>query len=235
MGHAISPDKCNVLRITQARSPVIFDYSLKNQILEAETQSKYLGVYISSNLSWNRHIDRIVKKGNSMIGFLQRNLRVSNRDTKASAYFTLVLPNIEYCASVWNPYTDQGKRKIEMVQRRSARYVTNRYRNMSRVTDMLDELNSESLESRRTKIQLTLLYKIMNGMVDIPTSPYVTQASARTRSSHTKKLRQISSRTDAYKYSFFPRTIPFWNSLPASIAEAPDLVSFKQELSTLIF
>ena len=94
---------------------------------------------------------------------------------------------------------------------------------------------SESLESRRTKIQLTLLYKIMNGMVDIPTSPYVTQASARTRSSHTKKLRQISSRTDAYKYSFFPRTIPFWNSLPASIAEAPDLVSFKRELSTLTF
>ena len=108
-------------------------------------------------------------------------------------------------------------------------------RSMSSVTDMLEELNWESLESRRTKIQLTLLYKIMNGMVDIPTSPYVTQASARTRSSHTMKLRQISSRTDAYKYSFFPRTIPFWNSLPASIAEAPDLVSFKRELSTLTF
>ena len=161
-----------------------------------------------------------------MIGFLQRNLRVSNRDTKASAYFTLVQPNIEYCASVWSPYT---------VQRRSALYVTNRYRNMSSVTDMLEELNWESLESRRTKIQLTLLYKIMNSMVDIPTSPYVTQASARTRSSHTMKLRQISSRTDAYKYSFFPRTIPFWNSLPASIAEAPDLVSIKRELSTLTF
>ena len=134
-----------------------------------------------------------------MIGFLQRNLRVSNRDTKASAYFTLVRPNIEYCASVRNPYTDQGKRKIEMVQTRSARYVTNKYRNMSSVTDLLDELNWESLESRRTKIQLTLLYKIMNGMVDIPTSPYVTQASARTRLSHTEKLRHISSRTDAYK------------------------------------
>ena len=170
-----------------------------------------------------------------MIGFLQRNLSVSNRDTKASAYFTLVRPNIEYCASVWSPYRDQGKRMIEMVQRRSARYVTNRYRNMSSVTDMFEELNWESLESRRTKIQLTLLYKIMNGMVDILTSPYVTQASARTRSSHTMKLGQISSRTDACKYSFFPRNIPFCNSLPASIAEAPDLVSFKRELSTLTF
>ena len=134
-----------------------------------------------------------------------------------------------------SPYTDQGKRKIEMVQCRCVQYVTNRYRNISSVTDMLEELNRESLESRRTKIQLTLLYKIMNGMVDIPTSPYVTQASARTRSSHTMKLRRISSRTDAYKYSLFPPTTPFWNSLPASIAETPELVSSKRELSTLIF
>ena len=32
---------------------------------------------------------------------------------------------------------------------------------------------------------------------------------------------------------FFPRTIPFWNSLPASIAETPDFVSYKQELPLL--
>ena len=29
-----------------------------------------------------------------------------------------------HCAPLWNPYTDQGKRKIEMVQHRSALYVT---------------------------------------------------------------------------------------------------------------
>ena len=74
-----------------------------------------------------------------------------------------------------------------MVQRRSARYVNNRYRNMSSVTDMLDELSWVYLESRMTKIQLTQLY--LNDMIDTPTSPYVTQTSACTRSSHTKKLR----------------------------------------------
>ena len=93
-----------------------------------------------------------------------------------------------------------------MVQRRSARYINNRYRNMSSVTDMLEELSWEYLESRMTKIQLTQIY--LNDMTDIPCSPYVIQPSARTRSSHAKKLRQISSITDAYKYSFFPHTIP---------------------------
>ena len=191
--------------------------------------------YISSNLSWNQHIDRIVRKGNNMVGFLQRNLRVSNKETKASAYYTLVRPNLEYCASVGNPYIDQAKMKIEMVQWNAARYVTNRYRNTSSVTNMLEELHWESLESRWLKIQLTLLFKIMNDMVDIPATLYLTPASTRTRSNHMKKLRQVSSRTDIYKYSFFPRTIPTWNALPASIAEATDLVTFKQELSSLTF
>lgn len=53
-------------------------------------QSKYLGVDITTNLSWNAHIDGFVKKGNSLLGFLQRNLRVNSQETKASAYFTLV-------------------------------------------------------------------------------------------------------------------------------------------------
>ena len=45
-GMLFHPDNCNVICITRAQSPVLFDYSLKNQTLEAEaeTQSKYLGV-----------------------------------------------------------------------------------------------------------------------------------------------------------------------------------------------
>ena len=160
-----------------------------------------------------------------MLGFLRRNRRINNSDTKAAAYKTLVRPNLEYCASVWSPYTAAGKRKVEMVQRRAARYATNRYHNTSSVTDMLQDLDWESLESRRVKIQLTLLFKVIQDLVDIPVSAYLTPASTRKRANHTKKLRQISSKSDAYKHSFFPRTIPVWNSLPATVAKAPDLVS----------
>ncbi|MEW8542121.1 MAG: reverse transcriptase domain-containing protein, partial [Candidatus Thiodiazotropha sp.] len=234
-GMAFHPDKCNVLRVTRAKSPVQFSYHLKGQQLEEVTTSKYLGVDLSSSLQWKDHIDRTVKKANSTLGFLRRNLRISSSDTKATAYMTLVRPTLEYCASVWNPYTAQSKQQLEMVQRRAARYCTNRYHNTSSVTDMLQDLNWESLESRRTKMQLTMLYKIINDLVDIPPSAYLTPASTRTRAHHSKKLRQYSTRTDAFKFSFFPRTIPLWNSLPATVAEAPDLVHFKQGLSTLTF
>ena len=56
-----------------------------------------------------------------------------------------------------------------------------------------------------------------------------------TRQAYSKKYRQISTRTYSYKFSFFPYIIPVWNSLPASVAEAPSLVSFKKGLSPLSF
>ena len=190
---------------------------------------------LSSNLDWKEHIDRTVKKANSVLGFLRRNPPINNRETKSSAYVTLVRPHLEYCASIWSSHTDQSKQKLEMVQRRSARYCTNRYHNTSSVTDMLQDLNWETLESRRTKLQLVMIYKIMNDLVDIPADTYLTPATTRTRAIHSKKLRQYPTRTDTFKYSFFPRTIPVWNSLPASVAEAPDLALFKQGLTSLSF
>ena len=112
-----------------------------------------------------------------------------------------------------------------MVQRRAARYVTNRYHNTSSVTSMLEHLEWESLESRRVKCQLTMLFKIINDLVDIPPDHYLTEASTRTRSHHSHKFRHVPASSDCFKNSFFPRTIVLWNSLPASLADAPSYLS----------
>ena len=59
----------------------------------------------------------------------------------------------------------------------------------------------------------TLLHKIIYNHVDVLLPSYV---SRHTRSNALKFI-QIGSTIDAYKYSFFPCTIPLWNSLPEDI------------------
>ena len=190
-------------------------------------------VDIQSSLSWEAHIDRITKKSNSMLGFVRRNLRSCSEETKANAYFSMVRSNLVYCSSVWSPHHKNQIHKIEMVQRRAARYTTNRFRNTSSVSSMIDQLQWESLESRRSKIQLTLFFKVIHNLIDIPPANYLTHSTTRTRLTHSKKYRQFSPSTDSFKLSFFPRTVPLWNCLPAVIAEAPSLLTFKNGLSTL--
>ena len=153
-GMSFHSDKCNVLRVTKKRTPLNSINKPKGQQLAELPTSKYLGVDLSSNLDWKEHIDRTVKKANSVLGFLRRNLRINNRKTKSSAYVTLVRLHLEYRAYIWSPHTDQFKQKLGTVQRRSARYCTNRYHTTSSVTDMLQDLNWETLESRRTKSSL---------------------------------------------------------------------------------
>jgi hypothetical protein len=66
------------------------------------------------------------------LGFLKRNLKTSNTNIKSQAYISLVRPKLEYACSVCDPTLRNNK--IEMVQRRAARYVCNRYHNTSSVT-----------------------------------------------------------------------------------------------------
>ena len=162
-----------------------------------------------------------------MLGFLRRKLRKASKETKAQAYMSMVRSNIDSCSTVWIPHQRDQKYQVEMVQRRAARFVTGRYRNTSRVTDMLDYLGWETHESRRTKLQLTVFYKIFHDLKAIPHSRYLIPASKKTRAAHSFKFQQYPTSTDCFKFSFSPRNTPVWNRLPAAAAEAPSLVSFK--------
>ena len=71
-------------------------------------------------------------------GFLKMNLKIKSSAVKSHAYIykAFVRPKLEYASAVWDPHTRTQINQIEKVQRRAARYVTNRYHNTSSVTDI---------------------------------------------------------------------------------------------------
>ena len=97
------------------------------QTLESVTTNPYLGVEFSNNLSWGPHIDKIVSKANKSLGLLRRNLSHFPENVLKRAYLSIVRPNLEFCSSVWDPHQENHKKKIEMVQRRAARYIKRNY------------------------------------------------------------------------------------------------------------
>ena len=83
-----------------------------------------------------------------------------------------------------------------------------------------------------------MMYKFVTDLVDVPAEQYLsylTTASSRTRTTHSRKFQQISAKTTYYKNRFLPLTVTTWNSLPSAIADAHDLVSFKHGLSNIKF
>ena len=160
--------------------------------------------------------------------FVKRNVKTKNEYVKELAYKTLVRPQVEYDSSVWNPYTDKNIDKIEMLQRRAARWVKNSYSSYDSVSNMLEDLGWRSLENRRIDSPLTMFYKIIYGYVAMQIPSYFEKPQRYTRHMHPLSLRQIHTSTTYYQQSFYPATIVLWNRLPPDLVLRADLDSFKE-------
>ena len=224
--------KCYHLGITRKRIPVNFNYTLDGKLITRVSSGTYLGISISDNLSWNNLCDIICKKANSTLGLLRRILSGCTPEVKQTAYLTLVRPKLEYASSVWNPHTQCNIDKIEMVQRRAARFVYNDYSRFSHVSSMIKALGWHSLEHRRLTNQVFMFYKIYKGLVGISFPPEVCCSTRASRLSNCAPFCQLTTLNDTYKYSFYPRTIRTWNSLPMFLI--PDSLSeFKAVISSM--
>ena len=138
---------------------------------------------------------------------------------------------------MWSPYTDKHIDQIEMVQRRAARWVSNRYSSYDSVSAMLSNLGWRSLENRRYDSRLAMFYKIQYGLVAITMPSYFERPTRITRHSYNNALgfRQVFASTDYYRCSFYPMTIVLWNRLPAETVLLTDLDSFKNEVSKISY
>ncbi|MCG8075849.1 MAG: reverse transcriptase family protein, partial [Candidatus Thiodiazotropha taylori] len=219
-------DKCEVLRISNKRTNINATYSIHGQTLQMTKKAKYLGVVMTPNMSWNAHVDMITQKANNTLAFLRRNVGSCPPSTKEACYKSLVRPQVEYASSVWDPPTKNLTQRVEMVQRRAARFVSGDYRRTSSVGAMLDSLGWDSLQLRRTQTKAIMMYRVVHGLVAIDLPAYMHPQGVSTRGHSYRYIPQYC-RTQTMKGSYFPSTTLIWNQLPDSLVAAPSLEAFK--------
>jgi hypothetical protein len=130
-------------------------------------------------------------------------------------------------SAVWDPHQQQDKQRLEIIQRRAARYVANRYHNTSSVSDMLDQLEWPSLKSRRTNSRLTMMYKMTKNLTNVDTSDKLIPLQRPSRNCNTLAFSIPLCKTSIRKESFYPKTTKDWNALKDASVGAPSLEAFK--------
>jgi len=118
------------------------------------------------------------------------------------SYFSLVYSTLDYSASTWDPHLKKNQAKLEMINCRSARFVMNAYNNNSSVTTMLNTLQWPSLETRRENQRLVLMYKIIHGLVAVPSDKLIRS-----------QVQDHQFVDISLQEFFFSRTVPVWNSV----------------------
>ena len=170
---AFNPEKCEVIRITKKKKTVLFDYKLHGITLQLTKNAKYLGIQISDDLAWSKHINQMTTKSNNTLKFIKRNIQTNIHKIKETAYKTYVRPLLEYSATVLDPWQKKYINQIEMVQHRAVRYIFNDYNFTSSVSSMLNQLALPTLEKRRKIASLSMFYKINHGLVRIKFPDYI--------------------------------------------------------------
>ena len=224
--------KCFAMHVTHKKNPIRTTYKVGEMALQAVENHTYLGVQLNNKLNWNHHIVKTTAKANSTLGLLRRNLYHCNQSVKSTAYKTLVRPQLEYCATIWDPHHQVYINSLEAVQNRAARFVKRDFSRDSSVSSMVKDLGWKSLEERRLTARLTLLYKASHQLAAINISKYQNTSTTRrmTRQTSALSFNYPKPSKDCYKYSFLPRTVAQWNTLPPTIRNSPTIESFKNHM-----
>ena len=119
---------------------------------------QYLGILLSCNMSWASHISSISKKAKRILGLIYRQFyKNSSTNTLLSLYLTIVCPVLEYGSPIWDPPSSSLSSFLESVQHFALKLASKSW--SQSYDSLLSSLNICSLEHRRMKAKLSLLYK----------------------------------------------------------------------------
>ena len=176
-------------------------------------ETKFLGVIISSNLSWNKHIDAKISKTIGIISKVRHLLPVLGTRT---LYVTLVEPYLGYCNIVWaqskpTTYLD----KIFRIQKKYCRLMT--FSHFQAHSEPLFRQLSILSIYKLYQYQLGLfMYQQLRGLIPISgTFSFVTNASVHDHfTRHHAKIHIKLCRTKKRQLTVVFQGPNLWNTLP---------------------
>lgn len=120
----LNTSKCQCFTLSRSLTSILHCYGIKNCPLDRVTSKKDLGILLDPRLTFNEHIDYVICKANSMLGFLKRNSRdFTDPYTLKTLFISLVRPHLEYCSIIWNPSYNLHSYRIERVQKSFTRFL----------------------------------------------------------------------------------------------------------------
>ena len=227
----ISVPKCQTLHL--GRGNMGISYNIGNVDLPNVCVVKDLGITIDSRLDYSDHINTIVTKAHQRACLILRCFKSKEPRLLFRAFTTYVRPLLEYDSPVWSPRYAYLINKLESVQRR----FTKRLRGFRQISyaDRLVHLNAETLELRRLKSDLTMIFCVIRGFVSIDCDrlfSIIDSETSHTRG-HSFKVLKEHCNINCRLYSFVCRNVNVWNSLPDHVVNSDSVAIFKRRLSSL--
>ena len=118
---------------------------------------------MSSDLSWSRHISNMVAKARSTLSWVFSVFKTRDRMVMITLYKSLVRSLLEYCCPLWDPVKVTEIQLLEGVQRTFTSQIGG-FKDLN-YWERLNHLNLMSLQRRRERYTILMMWKILHGVV----------------------------------------------------------------------
>ena len=231
---------CNKLSLNTAKTKYTFFHKLSqrdniplvlptltinNNIIKRENSTKFLGVLIDENLTWQSHIHYIENKISKNIGLLYKAKFLLNQKCLKSIYFSFIHSYINYANIAWASTTQTKLKKLFRCQKHVSRIIYNDEDRTTHARPLMKSLNALNVYQINILQNLLLTYKSKHNL-----APAIFQEKFKsinhkylTRyASQNFYLAKSSIKTSNFRISY--RGPYLWNNFPSS--ETKTLASF---------
>ena len=219
-----------IRKINKPNHPPLF---MSDVLIKEVSSHKHLGVHLSSDCTWQSHIERIKEKAWQRLNVMGRLKFILDMKSLEIIYTSFIRPVLEYGDTIWDNYTLYEKRELDKIQNEAARIATGATAVVS-IQALYDEVGWETLQTRRTNHKLSLFFKMPHDLA--PTylnnrvPPSVSETS-RYAVRNADDYITIQCKTQHHYPSFLPSVIRDWNNLPQQANQINSLVFFKAYLT----
>ena len=136
---------------------------MNNEYIKEVTHHKHLGLFLSNDGTWHEHIDYITSKAWQRVNIMRKLKFLLDRESLQIIYTSFIRPILEYSDIVWDNITQYEVIALHKIQNEAARIVTGATKLVS-INILNREIGWESLQDRRSKHKLCMLYKMKNNL-----------------------------------------------------------------------
>jgi hypothetical protein len=234
---SLNVKKTNFIIFRNKNKQIDNDIEIKidNAAISQVANTKFLGVIINQDLTWNDHIKVILNKIAKSIGVIRRVSHNLSKDVLLSLYHTLVQPYLDYCNIVWASGHSGLIEKLQIAQKRIVRIVCNLSWNAHTRPTFL-KLNILHIVEINTFQIGCFMYRAMKGLLPSHLMQYFTPTNA-IHSHYTRHCNDLylsRHRTSIRADSIRIRGVKVWNAVTTSIQQAPSFPIFKKNFKYFV-
>ena len=129
------------------------------EILNLSDNVLDLGIFMSSNCSFEFHIQKLCKKCSNLSGWIIRTFTTRDSITMMTLFKSLVLPRLDYGSQLWSPHLVKHIDQLEKIQRSFTKHISGMQ--SLEYSERLVSLKLYSLQRGRERYCIIYVWKII--------------------------------------------------------------------------